>query len=136
MNKMLIGTDFDGTLNRGGISQDDRNAIAKWRKDGNLFGVVTGRDISSIEHEMRKLEMEYDFLVSNNGGEAYSGSGERLFSHTVDKSHLRKLVKYCYDNGGIGCGCAHDHVQSNVFNKERGPKEREEEVVLGIEKLV
>ena len=40
----ILASDFDGTLNHGGISQRSRDAIAAFRAAGNLFGIVTGRD--------------------------------------------------------------------------------------------
>ena len=40
----ILATDYDGTLSRGGVSQRNKDAIERFRKAGNLFGVVTGRD--------------------------------------------------------------------------------------------
>ena len=40
----IVGSDFDGTLNRGGVSEQDRDAIHRFRQAGNRFGLVTGRD--------------------------------------------------------------------------------------------
>ena len=39
----LIGSDYDGTLNHGGIDEAKLSAIRRWREAGNLFGVVSGR---------------------------------------------------------------------------------------------
>ena len=39
----IIASDYDGTLNHGGIDDIKRNAISEWRKAGNLFGLVSGR---------------------------------------------------------------------------------------------
>jgi hydroxymethylpyrimidine pyrophosphatase-like HAD family hydrolase len=39
----IIASDYDGTLNHGGIGEEKRNAIKKWREKGNKFGIVSGR---------------------------------------------------------------------------------------------
>jgi hydroxymethylpyrimidine pyrophosphatase-like HAD family hydrolase len=39
----ILGSDFDGTFNCGGIGEDKINAVKKWRAAGNKFGIVSGR---------------------------------------------------------------------------------------------
>ncbi|HHU83630.1 MAG TPA: HAD hydrolase family protein [Clostridiales bacterium] len=42
--KKLLASDYDNTLkNQGVVSKEDMKAIEKWRENGNLFVVVTGR---------------------------------------------------------------------------------------------
>ena len=38
----ILGSDFDGTLNYGGIDEAKCEAIGAWRRAGNLFGPVSG----------------------------------------------------------------------------------------------
>ncbi len=46
----LIASDFDGTITRyGKVWEEDLAAIQKWRAEGNLFGIVSGRDLFGIE---------------------------------------------------------------------------------------
>ena len=63
----IIATDFDGTLNQNGIGREKREAIAAWRKAGNLFGIVTGRGFRSIYEVIKDTGIGYDFLICNNG---------------------------------------------------------------------
>ncbi len=63
----IIATDYDGTLNHNGIDDEKREAISRWRKAGNLFGVVSGRGIKSLLEVIENKNFEYDFLVVNNG---------------------------------------------------------------------
>ncbi len=63
----IICTDYDGTLNHNGIDDVKRDAIAKWRNAGNLFGVVSGRGIKSLLSIIEDKDFEYDFLIANNG---------------------------------------------------------------------
>lgn len=74
----IIASDYDGTLrHRHGISDEDRNAIKKWRESGNLFGIVTGRDrnfIKGIEND----NIGVDFIIIYNGVEIYDANGNLL----------------------------------------------------------
>ena len=63
----IICTDFDGTLNHNGITDEKREAIALWRKNGNIFGVVSGRGLKSLLSVIEDKNFEYDFLIANNG---------------------------------------------------------------------
>jgi hydroxymethylpyrimidine pyrophosphatase-like HAD family hydrolase len=36
---IIIASDYDGTLNNHGVSQEDKDAITKFRKKGNKFGI-------------------------------------------------------------------------------------------------
>lgn len=63
----IIATDYDGTLNHNGIDEAKKNAIANWRKSGNLFGIVSGRGLRSLLDVIENKSFEYDFLIANNG---------------------------------------------------------------------
>lgn len=63
----IIATDYDGTLNHNGIDKAKQNAISKWRKAGNLFGVVSGRGVRSLLDCIEDKDFEFDFLIANNG---------------------------------------------------------------------
>ena len=42
----IIASDFDGTLMReASVTYADAESIKIWQKKGNLFGLVTGRDL-------------------------------------------------------------------------------------------
>ena len=66
MTKKLIATDYDGTINRGGIAPDDLAAIAEWRAAGGLFGVVTGRG-TDFFRTAEENGLKVDFHIVYNG---------------------------------------------------------------------
>ena len=63
----ILASDFDGTLNYGGIDDRKRKAIARWQQAGNLFGLVSGRDLSDLVSITRNERVECDFFIANNG---------------------------------------------------------------------
>ena len=72
----ILASDYDGTLNRGGISARDRAAVAEFRAAGNLFGIVTGRDYWMYETVARE-NLPIDFILAMNGAMLIATDGER-----------------------------------------------------------
>lgn len=72
----ILASDYDGTLNRGGISAEDRRAVARFREAGNLFGIVTGRDWWMVD-VVRREEFPLDFILAMNGAMLIATDGER-----------------------------------------------------------
>ncbi len=67
MKKMLIATDYDGTLRQNGvIDAQTRDAIDRWRKSGRFFGVVTGRGIDFYD-TAREEGLPFDYLIVCTG---------------------------------------------------------------------
>ena len=100
--KKLIASDFDGTITAKGKREENVKAIAEWRREGNLFGVVTGRNHKSILHDIRELSVECDFLICSNGAVAwaFADDGEkRLFLRNYTASLLPSLMGYSRECG-------------------------------------
>lgn len=90
---IIIASDFDGTLNHHGISEADKNAIDKFRKAGNKFGLVTGRDLEQalwVIYDLKKADLKVDFVICCTGGVMLSGNGELL------KAKKQKTGEYLY----------------------------------------
>lgn len=81
----ILGSDFDGTLNYGGIDQNKCDAIDTWRKAGHLFGLVSGRGpgfLRNLRHQYPTLHM--DFLVAYNGAFIVDAEGKTLDTTVCD----------------------------------------------------
>lgn len=64
----LIGSDFDGTLNHGGITEEKCAAIHRWRAKGNKFGIISGRGKEFRIHITENHPtLEVDFFAACNG---------------------------------------------------------------------
>ncbi len=89
----LIATDYDGTLNHGGIDQEKLDAIRRWRAAGNLFGVISGRGPDFLATLQAQLGDNFDFLASCNGGIATDSQGGDLFRHQCDQVDVKAFVE-------------------------------------------
>lgn len=83
MKKLLIATDYDGTLRRNGvIDEDTRRAIDAWRASGRRFGVVTGRGIDFYD-TAREERLPFDYLILCNGSLILSAEKSVLFESII-----------------------------------------------------
>lgn len=88
-------SDFDGTLyfhDEAIIPQINIEAVNKWRQQGNLFVLCSGRDVHSLMHEVNNQKLTYDFVICNNGGTIFDKNLKLIKSFPLDKIQLEKLV--------------------------------------------
>lgn len=98
----ILSSDFDGTLTQHGtVSDKDKAAIAAWRKEGNLFGVNTGRGYCGIKAELERHQVEFDYLICNNGGLIYENEAKPVEQKTADGAILPSLVSLILESGGF-----------------------------------
>lgn len=95
----IIASDYDGTLNRGGISDRVRGAIERWRSAGNIFGIVTGRGIDNIRSAVNRDSFKSDFFVANNGSVIADAEGNILFCRVGDCSVTAAVCRFILDYG-------------------------------------
>lgn len=107
----ILATDYDGTLNRGGVSQADHEAIARFRKAGNLFGIVTGR-ASDMYDTLVNQHVEFDFVIVMNGAMTLDKDGSTVFEETGDPSCIRGITE-------LAGGSDYDAFLSCVHHRTR-----------------
>ena len=83
--KKIIATDYDGTLTIDGIPPRVIEAIEQFRAEGNLFGVVTGRDkIGSYKAFAGEKRFGFDFILALNGALAMDADGNVLYEYPIN----------------------------------------------------
>lgn len=103
----IIASDYDGTLNHGGIDDVKRNAIKRWRKKGNLFGIVSGRGAEDLLGIPKKDNFEYDFLIASNGAVVLNTDGSVAAESRCNGSLALPLLEFIF---GHGCTWASVHT--------------------------
>lgn len=104
----IIASDYDGTLNHGGIDDEKRNAIKRWRMAGNLFGLVSGRGIESLLEIPKRNNFEYDFLLASNGAVIADINGNVLAESRCDGALAKPLLEFILS---LGCQWADVHTE-------------------------
>ena len=92
----IIASDYDGTLNHGGIDDKKRNAINKWREKGNKFGIVSGRMPDDLLKIYKKDALELDFLLACNGAVILTTDGKIIKDDRIDGDILKPLLDFLF----------------------------------------
>lgn len=91
----ILASDYDGTLRTEEmVDCNDIHAIQEFRKAGNLFGLVTGRSMESIQKEVEVNQIEFDFIVANNGGVIYDRDFHQLQCLYMDFNKALDIIAY------------------------------------------
>lgn len=96
----ILASDYDGTLNHGGIDDRKRTAIARWRAAGNRFGIVSGRPAADLPGIIARDGIECDFLLSCNGAVISTPEGRVLDDCRCDGSVADPLIRALW---ALGC---------------------------------
>lgn len=95
MNKKVLVVDYDRTLF---INNSDMlnniNSINKFRENGNIFIIATGRTYNSLKKEIDKYNIEYDYLILNHGSLVIKKDKSILFHYKIDKNILFNITNY------------------------------------------
>ncbi len=120
--KKIIATDYDGTLTIDGIPPRVIDAIARFRAEGNLFGVVTGRDKIGCYHAFAKdKRFGYDFILAFNGAMGLDADGNVLYDSPIrgDQPYggttlARALVYRVCELTGQFCGISFGDTRMDI----------------------
>lgn len=113
----IIGSDYDGTLNHGGIDERKKNAIKKWRSQGNIFALISGRGKKDIIEIADRKAFECDFFIANNGAVIMTPEKEVISDIRCDGKILKELIKLLFDSGCTICFVQTDTL-TRVFPTE------------------
>ena len=95
----IIGSDYDGTRNYGGIDEAKLAAIEKWRNAGNIFALVSGRGPDVVLELYEEKKFGCDYLIANNGAVILKPDGEEIYVANCDPKIAKPLVKHLFENG-------------------------------------
>ena len=92
--KKILASDYDGTfyLNDSDI-QNNINEIRKKKKNGNIFLIATGNNYEAFMKPIRKYNIEYDYLVLDDGGAILNKDGKMIYTTFIEP----KVVKELYE---------------------------------------
>ena len=104
----ILGSDFDGTLNHGGIGPEKCAAIQQWRAQGNKFGIISGRGKdaqSAIQTAYPTLEL--DFFAACSGAMIADSDGQVIYEARCTEVSIPQLLADL-----ASWGCRHANICS------------------------
>ena len=87
MKKILI-SDFDKTLFTNAYEENIK-AIKKFRQEGNIFVIATGRPLCFLVPDLQELEVDY--YICNDGTTIFDKNFNILHSEVIDKEIIIKI---------------------------------------------
>lgn len=124
----LLSSDYDRTLNT--FDYDlviNMLAIEKFRRNGNIFLLNTGRSYKSINREITKYHINYDYLSCCDGNLVLNKNNDILYSTNLsvstlnclnklnDKYHCFKIIPITYNNRILEYEVKMYPVDSNIY---------------------
>lgn len=116
----LFVSDLDGTLYKdgkqysAGCNRENRMAILKWVKQGNVFAVATARGLDYYENLCEELGLRINYIGSNGAQMAFA-DGERVVKmikaryflelcEYIEKNDIDATVMMSYKGGWLNSG--------------------------------
>lgn len=107
----LLASDYDGTLKfSDSVLDSDIDAIKKWRDQGHVFAIVTGRSKESITRELEHYQIPVDYYITNNGGMVFDGAGTPLLTSTLDTITAIDLMYISHEHPNVVSYVVNDGV--------------------------
>lgn len=98
--KNMLASDLDGTLLfKGKVSEENKEALKRFKTSGGIFSLSTGRAYNEIGSVIKEMGVKPDYFILNNGALILNGKAEILQISKLDYkatkeilSHLRKYT--------------------------------------------
>ena len=106
-NKLLLGSDYDGTFRRRDAypEPEDVAAVQEFRRRGNIFVIVTGRTPAEMCWALDQFADVCDFLLCSTGGVCLFPDKSIAFTSEFPADDLLELERICRE-----CGSVHVHT--------------------------
>lgn len=95
----IIGSDYDGTLNHNGIDDKKKKALERWRSNGNVFALISGRGPENILKLYNEKQFPCDYLIANNGAVITKTDGTVISDIRCDGGMAIPLLEFMFEKG-------------------------------------
>ena len=92
MNPKILVSDYDQTfyLNDEDIEMN-KKAVSKFRKEGNIFVIATGRNYFDFHNKVELYNFEYDYVIINHGATILDKNGNVLANFSINNEIINKI---------------------------------------------
>lgn len=94
MRKMLA-SDLDGTLLfKGKVSDENKEALKRFKTNGGIFSLSTGRAYNEIETVIKDMDIRPDYFILNNGALILDDKAEIIHKSDLDYKVTKEILDY------------------------------------------
>lgn len=90
----ILASDFDKTLfveDQKTLKENIEN-IKKWRQQGNLFVIATGRNFPFLIKDIETYQIPFDYAICNDGGKIFDNKRTCLFTKNIPLNCNQKIL--------------------------------------------
>ena len=118
----LLVSDYDNTIKpyeknpniiEKTVFKKNIESINRFIENGNKFVIATGRNTKSIQDEVKKYGINYDYLIAYNGRVIIDKNNKIIYAKYIDE----ELSRYLFDSGLLEKYILFDEFESTE-NKE------------------
>ena len=106
VNKKVLVSDYDQTfyLNDEDI-EINKKAVAKFRKEGNIFIIATGRSYFDFHNKVDMYNFEYDYVIINHGATILDKDDNIFSNFSINNKIVNNIKKDLQLNKSIKKFC-------------------------------
>lgn len=94
MRKMLA-SDLDGTLLfKGKVSDENKQALKRFKNNGGIFSLSTGRAYNEIAAVIKEMDIRPDYFILNNGALILDDKAEIIHKSDLDYKAAKEILAY------------------------------------------
>lgn len=105
-NKKILVSDYDQTFYLNDIDiEKNKTVINKFRKQGNIFIIATGRSYSDFYNKLNTYNFEYDYVIINHGATILDKNDKILDNFSINNEIIKNIEKDLQLNKSINTFC-------------------------------
>lgn len=124
--KKIIVSDYDNTLY---LNEEDIkhnvDYINKYRNKNNLFVIATGRSFESLYIEIKKYNINSDYIILNHGTIILNKNFEIVYKELINKKDLAESLYYLKTTLNIK-----DHILYNELKQTKDSNDNISKIVI------
>lgn len=94
MNKKILVSDYDSTFYLNDLDMEkNKKAVSKFRKDGNIFVIATGRSYFDFYNKVNQYNFDYDYLIINHGATILDKDDNVFDNFIINNDIVKDLEK-------------------------------------------
>lgn len=119
ISKKILFSDYDGTLYiKENEMKENIKAINEYRKNGGIFVITTGRSKESIDKQIKKYNIKYDYIILNNGAIILDREGNKIWKQFIEPDISFEIIKYLQNKFDVEVLCYTDKDKI-MYNNQR-----------------
>ena len=117
INKKILVSDYDQTFYLNDLDIEiNKKAVSKFRKEGNIFVIATGRSYLDFHNKVEMYNFEYDYVIINHGATILDKNGNVLANFPINNGIINDLKEDLQLNKSIKFFCCSKLESRVAFN--------------------